>query len=201
VMNDFYRPFNKALEEISSREEQIRDSLLESTDEECPLCGKKLVVKWGRLGRYMACEDYPECRFTKTADKDTDHIEEKCELCGREMIVRAGRFGRFVACSGYPQCKNSKPFKIGMKCPKDECDGDVIERKSRRGSLFYGCSRYPDCDFISSHRPVPKTCPTCGNNFLQKRYTQAKGEHLKCPKCKDEFAEDMTRVDELSTES
>jgi DNA topoisomerase-1 len=144
----------------------------------------------------MSCESNPDCKFTKTADKDTDHVTEKCQLCGRDMVVKAGRFGRFIACSGYPDCKNSKPFNIGMKCPKPDCSGDVIERKSRRGRLFYGCSQYPDCDFIASSRPVPTKCETCDNNYLEKKYTQTKGQHFRCPQCKQEYAEDMTKMDD-----
>ena len=201
VMNDFYTPFDKALQVMTAKEDEIRESLIEIADEKCPLCGGKLIVKWGRLGRYMACEHDPDCRFTKTADKDTDHIKEKCELCGKPMVVKAGRFGRFIACSGYPDCKNSKPFTIGMKCPKEGCDGDVIERKSKRGRLFYGCSRYPDCDFIAFNRPVEEKCPTCGNNYLEKRYSQAKGQFYKCPRCKGEFEEDLTPIEETTIES
>lgn len=200
VMNNFYGPFSKALKAMSSKEDKIRESLIVATDEKCPLCKGNLIIKWGRLGRYKACENNPECKFTKTADKDTGHIVETCELCGREMVVKAGRFGRFIACSGYPECKNSKPFTIGMKCPKAGCEGDVIERKSRRGRLFFGCSRYPNCDFIASSRPIPQKCEICGNNYLEKKYSQAKGEFYKCPQCKQEYAEDMTKMDEAIVE-
>jgi DNA topoisomerase-1 len=109
------------------------------------------------------------------------------------MVVKVGRFGRFLACSGYPECNNSKPYKIGVACPKEGCNGEIIERKSRRGKVFYGCSNYPKCDFVSWNRPVNVTCPNCQAKYLEDRYTAKDGEHLYCPKCKSKYGkEDFT---------
>jgi DNA topoisomerase-1 len=110
-----------------------------------------------------------------------------CELCGGDMVVKAGRFGTFLGCSNYPKCKNTKPISMGIKCPKCK-DGDLIERKTKKRSrVFYGCSRYPECNFASWDRPVSEVCTHCGNSYLVVKYSQAKGEYLKCPECKQEF--------------
>jgi DNA topoisomerase-1 len=153
----------------------------------CPKCSKPLVIRWGRNGRFMACSGYPECRHTKPLDAEEKIEGEVCKNCGRDMVVKVGRFGRFLACSGYPDCKTSRPYPIGVACPQAGCNGKIIERRSKRGRTFYGCSNYPACNFVSWNKPVAKPCPSCGNNYLEERYTQADGAHLRCPKCKEKF--------------
>ena len=196
VVSDYYRPLNAALERLGKKDKSLQHSPPEEGKEKCPQCGKNIVLKKGRSGLYYGCEDFPKCRFSKSAEKDTAHINEKCEICGREMVVKVGRFGRFLACCGYPQCKNSKPFPIGVKCSKDGCDGDVIERKSGHGRLFYGCSRYPDCDFMSWQKPVGYRCLKCGNFYVESSYTPGRGEYLSCPKCKTEYDMNMVPLGE-----
>jgi DNA topoisomerase-1 len=189
-MKDFYDPFLHALEHSERNASRIKESLQEKTDVVCELCGRPMIVKWGRNGRFMACSGYPECRNTKPLPEDQEKHQHLagmvCELCGGDMVVKAGRFGTFLGCSNYPRCKNTKPISTGLKCPKCK-DGELIERKTRKRSRsFYGCSRYPDCDFASWDRPVNETCTNCGNAYLVVKYSQAKGEYLKCPVCKDE---------------
>jgi len=119
---------------------------------------------------------------------DQNHAEGVvCEKCGSNMVVKAGRFGSFIGCSNYPTCTNTKPITLGIKCPK--CiEGQVVERKTRkRKRSFFGCTKYPDCDFASWDRPVAEECGQCGNPYLVAKYTQAKGNFLKCPECKEEF--------------
>jgi DNA topoisomerase-1 len=192
VMNDFYEPFHAAVTRASAMATTIKKSLQEVTEELCELCGKPMVVKWGRNGRFMACSGYPECKNTKPLAEDMDKhqhlIGEKCDLCGGDMIVKGGRFGTFLGCSNYPTCKNTKPISVGIKCPKCK-EGDLIERKTKKGKrTFYGCSRYPDCDFASWDKPVPQPCAFCGNEYIVVKYSQAKGEYMVCPKCKEEVA-------------
>ncbi len=104
----------------------------------------------------------------------------KCDKCGRPMVIKHGRYGKFLACSGFPECKNTKPYldKIGVDCPKCE-DGDVVKRKSKKGKTFYGCSNYPDCDFVSWDKPTDKKCPKCGSMMVEK-YSKKKGKYYKC---------------------
>jgi DNA topoisomerase-1 len=190
VMGDFYRPFIKGLEGVSKNSAAIKMSLQEATDEKCELCGKPMIIKWGRNGRFMACSGYPSCKNTKPLPSEqelTKHVVGgKCDLCGGDMVVKGGRFGAFLGCSNYPACRNTKPISIGVKCPKCT-QGDVIERKTKRKRVFYGCSRYPDCDFASWDKPVAQSCDTCGNPYMVLKYNQSRGEYLQCPSCKAEI--------------
>jgi DNA topoisomerase-1 len=187
VVKEFYLPFNQAVVATEEKKDTIKDALQETTEETCPKCGRPLVIRWGRNGRFMACSGYPECRHTKPLDAEEKVEGEACEVCGRDMVVKVGRFGRFLACSGYPDCKTSRPYPIGMACPQPGCNGKIIERRSKRGRTFYGCSNYPTCNFVSWNKPIAKPCPNCGHNFLEERYTQNEGAHLRCPKCKTKF--------------
>ncbi len=192
VMKDFYGPFHVAVEHASSQAGTIKKSLQEATDIPCDLCGKPMIIKWGRNGRFMACSGYPSCKNTKPLAEDAEKhqhvIGGKCELCGGDMVVKGGRFGTFLGCSNYPACKNTKPITTGIKCPKCK-EGDLVERRTKKGKrTFYGCTKYPDCDFASWDKPVPQPCPTCGNEYIVSKFTQAKGEFLMCPQCKQEIA-------------
>lgn len=187
VVQEFYQPFNRAVTEAEARKDDIKDELQETTDELCPKCNNPLIIRWGRNGRFMACSSYPECKFTRPLDVQEVATGEICENCGKEMVVKVGRYGRFIACSGYPDCKTAKPYPIGMACPKDGGIGQIVERRSKRGKTFYGCSRYPDCDFVTWNKPLKMPCPECGNSYTEERYTQAKGLHIRCPKCKHEL--------------
>ncbi len=194
VMKDFYEPFHHSVEKASSAASSIKKSLIEPTDAICELCGKKMVIKWGRNGRFMACSGYPSCRNTKPLAEDQEKhskiVGGKCELCGGDMIVKGGRFGTFLGCSNYPSCKNTKPISMGIKCPRCK-DGDLIERKTKKGKrTFYGCSRYPECDFASWDRPVNQACTTCGNAYVVTKFSQAKGEYMICPECKTETSKE-----------
>lgn len=148
-----------------------------------------MVIKLGPKGRFLGCSGWPECRFTKElngASRLDDQLENgrtidrKCPLCGSPLIVRSGRFGRFLACSRYPKCHHTEPYPLGMPCPIEGCQGEVVERAGKRGRVFYGCSRYPECSFRSWQRPVAKTCPVCGNPYLVVGKSKGKPV-LRCP--------------------
>jgi DNA topoisomerase-1 len=189
VMDDFYLPFHAALEKVSKNTTAIKKSLQQITEEPCELCGKPLIIKWGRNGRFMACSGYPGCKNTKPLPEDREKHQHlvglKCELCGGDMLVRSSRFGTFLGCSNYPKCKNTQPISMGIKCPKCKV-GELIERKTKRKRLFYGCSKYPACDFASWDKPSDQPCSTCGAPFMVIKYSQKRGEYLKCPSCKAE---------------
>ena len=115
-------------------------------------------------------------KYLIKAEKEVEEIEIKdeetdiiCEKCGRNMVIKNGRYGKFLACPGYPECKNTKPIldKIGVKCPK--CDGDIVKKRSKKGRNFYGCSNYPDCDFVSWDEPIEEKCPNCREYMIIKR--------------------------------
>jgi DNA topoisomerase-1 len=186
VMHNFYQPFTVSMQKAQTQREQIKSELQEETNTVCDLCGKPMIIRWGRNGRFMACSGYPDCKNTKPLNGEEEPREsnEVCEKCGNPMIYKIGRYGRFLACSDYPTCKNTKAIPLGIKCPKPGCGGDVIQRRSKKGKLFYGCSRYPNCDFVSWDKPVNSSCSSCGHPYLLEKYSKAKGNFLLCPECK-----------------
>ena len=198
VMKDFYDPFIRALEKVDKNAQKIKKSLQEETEELCEVCQRKMIIKWGRNGRFMACSGYPACKNTKPLAEDAlkhQHLAGmKCDLCGGDMVVKAGKFGTFLGCSNYPTCKNTKPISMGIPCPKCKV-GDLVERKTKKGKrTFYGCNRYPECDFASWDKPVNQPCSNCGSTYLVQKYTQTKGEYLKCPECGEEFEREQMAV-------
>lgn len=181
VLGGFYDEFKTLLE--AAEKELGENGRVEVPSEEldvlCPNCGRKMIVKRGRFGKFAACPAYPTCKTTMTLDKDgkvqktekapVEVVEGmKCEKCGGEMVKKKGRFGEFYACRNYPTCRYTYqiPKTIGVKCPK--CGGDVVEKHSRK-SVFYGCSNYPACDFSLWDEPTGKTCPVCGQMLVKKK--------------------------------
>ena len=156
----------------------------ETTQEEyCENCGRVMVLKRGRFGQFMACTGYPDCKTTRRLDQGKKvpdiPLDELCPKCGRNMMIRHGRFGEFTACSGYPECKYVKQNFIGVKCP--ECkDGELVEKRARKGNTFYVCGNYPKCKFTSAHRPIPEKCPSCGSEYLVEKNLKA-GPVIACP--------------------
>jgi DNA topoisomerase-1 len=158
--------------------------LQETTQEEyCENCGRPMVLKRGRFGQFMACTGYPDCKTTRRLDQGKKipdiPLDEKCPQCGRNLLIRHGRFGEFVSCSGYPECKYVKQNLVGVKCP-DCKDGDIAEKKARRGNYFYGCTNYPKCEFTSAFKPVAEECPSCKSPYLLEK-TLKDGIYLVCP--------------------
>ena len=193
VLKDFYTPFKSAMDNFNSQKDKIKSDLVEKTEEVCDKCGRTMIARWGRNGKFLACSGYPECKNTKPIEEEAlEIIDEKCEKCGNPMVVKTGRFGRFLACSNYPECKNTRPIPLGIKCPKDGCNGDVIQRKTKKGRTFYGCSNYPKCDFVSWNKPVNEQCAACSNNYLLEKYSKANGNFLECPECKNVKTLDKT---------
>ncbi|HGY54096.1 MAG TPA: type I DNA topoisomerase [Caldithrix abyssi] len=191
VMDNFYKPFKEAVERLETRKKEVKENLQEEAGELCEKCGRPMIIRWGRNGRFMACSGFPECKNTKPLNEQEapQQTDEICEKCGSPMVIKQGRFGAFLACSNYPKCKNTKPLSTGVKCPKEGCDGEIVQRKSKRGRVFYGCSNYPKCDFVSWDKPVNKKCPSCGNNYMVEKILKSKGEFLRCPECKFELFE------------
>jgi DNA topoisomerase-1 len=167
------------------------------TEEYCENCGKVMVMRRGLFGPFMACPDYnadPPCKTfrklsSKQQQKPPEPTGEDCPVCGKPLVLRQGQYGEFVSCSGYPKCKYVKQNLIeGMKCPK--CgDGDIAERKARRGNVFWGCTNYPKCDFTSNLKPVPKKCPQCGSPYLVEKVLKS-GVFLECPNKKKSAEEE-----------
>ncbi len=171
VLKDFYTPFT---ETVDSAKKNMPKVLIES-DVVCPKCGKKMIVRTSRFGtQFLGCSGYPECKTMMPLNKDgsaapvDEKSDEKCEKCGSEMIVKVGPYGKYLQCTN-DECKNRKRIVIttGVKCPK--CgEGEIIQRKSKYGKIFYGCNKYPDCDFVSWNEPVQENCPECGAYLVKK---------------------------------
>jgi DNA topoisomerase-1 len=187
VVREFYTPFDKRLSVLISKQKEIKESLIETTGQKCEKCGSVMVIKWGRNGRFLACSAYPECKNTMPlngAPGPEIEINEKCGKCGSPMIIKSGRYGKFLACSAYPECKNARSLPTGIKCPKEGCNGEIGEKRTKKGKLFYGCSNYPDCNFVSWYKPVNRTCPNCSNNYMVEKVSPQKGLYLTCISCK-----------------
>ncbi len=233
AMSEFYERFQKDLDHAERHMTDIK-RMEEPTGEACEKCGKPLVIKWGKFGKFIACTGYPECSNTRELPPDPASAEglseqdaqEYCENCGREMVLKKGRFGQFYACSGYPDCKTTKQIggtqkksdvpldekcpqcgnnlvlkngrfgeftacstypkckyvkqkTIGVPCPNCT-EGEVVERRSKKGKTFFGCNRYPDCDFVAWGKPIQEKCPDCGSSYLIEKWLKA-GPVAQCP--------------------
>ncbi len=233
ALREFYDHFSRQLSAAAKEMRDIKSEAIE-TDEICEKCGRKMVIKWGRFGRFLACSGYPECRNTRELPRTPNNSELQtpqpqdiiCEKCGRPMVLKRGRFGEFLACSGYPECRNTKKIvksaediavrkdilldekcplcgkrlaikhgrfgeytacsdypnckyiklkTTGVRCPRPGCGGEIVERKSRKGKTFYGCSNYPKCDFILWNKPVPEPCPLCKAPYTLIKTTKRSG--------------------------
>jgi DNA topoisomerase I len=183
VIKKFYEPFHKNLEEKSK--EIKKENILEKLSRNCPECGGDLLVRFGRYGKFIACNNYPNCKYTEKTEEEKkveeENSGEKCEKCGSPMVVKRGKYGSFLGCSKYPDCKNLKKIqnKIGIKCPKCK-EGDILERRSKRGKTFYGCSRYPDCDFSLWNKPTGEICKTCSSLMIYDMKNGTKCSNKEC---------------------
>jgi DNA topoisomerase-1 len=192
AMRRFWEPFAKDLEKA---EVEMRDVKREErpTTLACEKCGQPMVIKWGRRGEFLACSGYPGCKNTKNFVREDDGTirpvepettNEVCEKCGRPMQVRFGRYGKFLGCSGYPECSNMqplhKPVPTGVKCLLGCGEGELMERRSRRGKIFYSCSRYPACQFVAWDRPIAEPCPRCAAGFVTEKVTKRYGTVRRC---------------------
>ena len=209
LLRNFHEPFEETLKRAK---EEMRNVKREGqkTDVICSECGSHMVIKWGRNGEFIACSSYPECKntgdFERTPEgkiqikepEPPEEVEATCPECDAPMLLKNGRFGRFLACSRYPECKTTQPFKIGVACPEEDCDGDLVEKRSRRGKTFYSCSNYPKCEYASWDKPLAEACPVCEFPFLvdveKRRKNRLPGIQCPSPSC------DYRKEDELELE-
>ncbi len=188
VLKDFYYPFMDKIE--AGKKNIISQKVHEKTGQSCPKCGGELVKKNSRYGEFIACNNYPKCKYVKQTENANDEAEQElCEKCGGEMVQKFSRNGAFLACNNYPECKNTKSLKNtpnaketieGVKCP--ECGGDIALKRSKKGS-FYGCNNYPKCHFLSNHKPINKRCEKCHYLMSERIYRKKKAHE--CIKCKE----------------
>src|SRR6185437_9995494 len=170
------------------------------TDIKCDKCGHTMVIKWGKLGSFLACSNYPECKNTQDFKKDDagkiqivpkEFTDKKCEKCGLPMVVKSGKYGKFLACSDYPNCKFTAAITLGILCPKcseriknDPAEagnqGELTQKQSRYRRVFYSCNRWPKCDFALWDKPIDKPCPKCGFPIVTEKTTKRQGLFQKC---------------------
>jgi len=198
VLKRFYTSFEKELSAAKEGMVSVKGVGL-PTGLSCPECGKPLHIKMGKNGHFLACSGYPDCRYSRDYVRDEkgniepvkpsaeEPTDEACEKCGRPMVLKNGKYGSFLACSGYPECKNTRSAgasdpnrQTGVACPVEGCSGQIVEKKSKRGKIFYGCDRFPECDFATWDKPVPRPCPQCSAPFLLEKTTKKEGTFLRC---------------------
>jgi DNA topoisomerase-1 len=187
---DFYPTLEKAQKDMAGVKGTGKETGLN-----CELCGKPMVIRFGRMGEFIGCSGYPDCKNIKNFKRDENgeivilesenaepEVVGTCPECGKDLHLKKARTGsRFIACSGYPDCRYTQPFSTGVPCPREGCDGELVEKSSRRGKVFYSCNKYPKCDYAVWNWPVAEPCPKCDSKILVRKTTKARGEHLACP--------------------
>ncbi len=198
ILAQFYNPFKKDLDAASEGMLSVKGVGL-PTGLNCPECDKQLHIKVGKNGHFLACSGYPDCNYSRDYTRDEkgnvqaietsidEVVDKSCDKCGSPMVIKRGRYGEFLACSAYPDCKNTQSLnsngansKIGVKCPQDSCAGEIVERKSKRGKIFYGCNQFPNCEFATWDKPLAQECPECGAKILVEKTTKKDGTFLSC---------------------
>jgi DNA topoisomerase-1 len=195
VVRDLWMPLAKDLDQLKGKTSKIKRDLQEKTDILCPSCGKHhLVKKYGRNGPFLACPGYPECKHTQPLDRAElpVPVEGTCPLCGAGLVARQGPYGRYIHCERRPECKFTKPYTLGIPCP--QCgQGELCEKRSRKGKIFYSCTRYPECDYALWDKPVAHPCPN-GDSPLMVEKNYKSGPALVCPKCRAKVAAELRSV-------
>ena len=204
LIGGFYENFDKELKKASDAKSEKKKNKLpaEESNYDCPKCGKKMVYKTGRFGKFLACPDYPTCRSTIAVDKNgnpekpkerkIELADFKCELCGGDMVVRNGRYGTFYACINYPKCKFTKQKVINIDVPCPKCGSKIIGKHAKEKVLFYSCEKYPECDFSTWDKPLSEKCPSCGDMLFYRKTKRA----VVCKNTKCDYKRDEEMTDE-----
>lgn len=199
VLERFWQPFTQQISTIDATVKKS-DVTHEPLDEKCPECEGQLSIRLGKTGRFIGCNNYPDCTYTRNLNEDAEQAKPEvvtdrtCPLCDSELHIKTGRYGKFIGCSAYPTCKHMeplhKPKNTGVQCP--ECNkGELLERKSRRGKVFYSCDRYPKCKYALWNPPLAEPCPSCNWPILTIKTTKRAGTQKVCPQPDCGFIEDM----------
>jgi DNA topoisomerase-1 len=169
VVREFYDPFVVKLNDAREEAEKLREETVEKTDKKCPKCGRPMIIRWGRYGKFLACSGFPECKHSENLTEEKSN--KKCPECDRDLITRHGRFGKFLACSGYPECRHTE--NVAHDVPCRNCGAEMVVISTKRGKIF----KCKSCDFSSFYPPVDEKCPSCGKGMVSKR-----GKNF-CPDC------------------
>ncbi len=206
LLDEFWKPFKSQIKVIDDTV-QRKDVTQEIIDEKCPQCEKPLAICLGKRGRFIGCTAFPDCDYTRSLDADSNEAsagpeiveDRKCPECDHDLHIKVGRYGKFIGCSNYPNCKHmeplEKPVDTGVTCPSCK-QGTILQRKSRRGKIFYSCARYPDCEYAIWNEPVDEPCPECNWPILSIKTTKSRGTEKVCPQKSCKFSEPMESPDE-----
>ncbi len=205
MMREFWKPFEKTLEHAKLHMKDLKSQEI-PTKFRCEKDGAVMVMKWGKMGQFLACSNYPECKFTAECKKDEkgelillprEKSNEKCDKCGAAMLIKHGKFGKFLACERYPDCKSTKAITLGIKCPGCKV-GEMTARMSRYKRMFYGCNTYPKCNYALWDKPIDKPCPQCQWPILTDKFTKRDGHIIKCPNKECGFKEVIETPEQLA---
>ena len=197
LLEEFWAPFKERVDDTAENV-QRSDVTQEMIDEKCPKCEKQLSIRLGKRGRFIGCTGYPDCDYTRNLHDDGDTGEpeiikdRKCPECKSDLVIKHGRYGKFIGCSNYPNCNHMEPLEkpkdTGVQCP--ECKkGNIFERKSRRGKVFFSCERYPDCKYALWNKPIAEPCQKCKWPILSVKTTKRAGTEKVCPQKECTFSE------------
>jgi DNA topoisomerase-1 len=196
ILGKFWKPFEKTLETAKAQMKNVKRQEV-PTDIVCEKCNHTMVIKWGKLGSFLACSNYPECKNTQDFKKDDqgkifivpkEFTDKKCEKCGNPMVVKGGKYGKFLACSDYPNCKFTQAITLGIPCPVCT-EGEIAQKRSKYGRVFYSCNKWPKCNFALWDKPITKPCPQCKFPILTEKITKRAGLMHKCSKKECGFIE------------
>lgn len=202
IMKKFWKPFKELVIDKDKNVDR-KDVTHEALEEKCPKCDGEMAIRLGRRGRFIGCNNYPECDYTRNVNDDADSEPEviedrKCPDCESDLIIRSGRYGKFIGCSNYPDCKHieplEKPKDMGVKCP--ECHNhNMLMRKSRNGKIFYSCEDYPKCKYAVWNEPLKQACPDCAWPMLTLKITKRRGHEKTCPQNDCKYVEAVDESD------
>ncbi|MGK5084317.1 type I DNA topoisomerase [Bdellovibrionota bacterium FG-1] len=188
TLGAFWKPFEKTLEKAKEQMKNVKRQEV-PTDIKCEKCQHTMVIKWGKLGSFLACSNYPECKNTQDFTKDDqgkivivpkEYVDKKCEKCSGPMVVKGGKFGKFLACADYPNCKFTAAITMGIHCPICT-EGELCQKQSRYRRIFFSCNKWPKCTFALWDKPLNQPCPQCHFALLTEKITKRAGLMHKCP--------------------
>ncbi len=199
MMRRWYDPFAESVTKAGAEMENLKVPPREA-GQDCPTCGKPMVIRSSRYGEFISCSDYPKCKTI--VRPEAEKSEGECPKCGKPMVERAGRFGKFIACTDYPECKTTKQVsavKVEVPCPK--CGGEVVQKRSKKGATFFGCANYPGCDFVAWGKPVGRPCPKCESPLVENTFRGGRVVGIKCNNSECDYKEPLPPKSNEAAES
>jgi len=187
MMRRWYDPFAASVKKAGTEMESLKVPPRDA-GQDCPTCGKPMVIRESRYGEFISCSDYPKCKTIVRPEAEVS--EGECPKCGKPMLARVGRFGKFIACTDYPECKTTKQVsavKVDVPCPK--CGGEIVQKRSKKGATFFGCSTYPNCDFVAWGKPVGRNCPKCDSILVENTFRGGRVAGIKCHNSECDYKE------------